>query len=123
MDALLDRLIHVNSRGLGVVTLVIAFSTFGCTGSEGDSNNGGTGGSGAVGGSGTGGTGGSGNTGGEEPPLPTPEPPPAVFDSGTGTMISPQYELDVSIGGPVGKGKADSAQYMLDYYIPMRTEQ
>jgi hypothetical protein len=75
----------------------------------------GAGGMGGMGGSGMGGTGGQ-----DLPPLPRPTG--VVLDSGGAILISPQYRMQVSIGGPVGKGTADSAHYLLDYYIPLSAE-
>jgi hypothetical protein len=91
--------------------------TSGTGGSGGNAGTGGAAGGGAAGTGGTGGTGGAGGMGGEEPP-PPPRPTGVVIDSGGGTIKSDQYQMDVSVGGPVGKGKADSPLHMLDYYIP-----
>lgn len=107
--------------------LAAALGVSGCasvtSGSGGSGGNAGTGGAAGGGAGGTGGTGGAGGaggaggTGGEEPP-PPPRPTGVVIDSGGGTIKSDQYQMDVSVGGPVGKGKADSPLHMLDYYIP-----
>ena len=117
--------IHVQRIAAASVLALVLVSS-GCT-----SSNSGAGGSGAVGGDGgtgggvgaggTSGVGGTGGTGGDEP-SPPPTPTGVVFDSGTTTVSSPQYEMDVSVVGPVGKGKADSPEFMLDYYIPTRPE-
>ncbi|MEM7137811.1 MAG: hypothetical protein AAF500_14600 [Myxococcota bacterium] len=112
-------------------TVVLAMSLASCsdtvpsTGGSGGSDA--TGGAGAAGTGGTGGTSGTGGTaetggvGGEEPP-PPPRPTGVVVGFGGARLKSVQYEMDVAVGGPVGKGRATSPQYMLDYYTPTSPE-
>ena len=108
------------------LALAALIATSGCPsvetstgGSGGRGPSGGTSGAGGM--AATGGTGGSAGSGGQEPP-PPPTPTGSAFDSGGGTIKSDSYEMDVSVGGPVGKGKADSAMYMLEYYVPTSPE-
>lgn len=104
------------SNLIAAVVLAAAVALSGCSSSSKNEGGGGTSGTG-----GTAGSGGTAGTGGEEPP-PPPESTGVVFDSGGATIRSDQYEMEVSVGGPIGKGKAHSAQYMLDYFIPTRPE-
>jgi len=109
------------SSWITVLSLAALLALSGCSSTE--TAAGGAGGEGAAGGTrgGVGGSSGTGGTGGEEPP-PPPRSTGVVLDSGGATLKSDQYEMDVSIGGPVGKGKAHSPEYMLDYYIPASPE-
>ena len=45
-----------------------------------------------------------------------------VFNSGAETIGSPEYQMDVTVGGPMGKGTASSQGFTLDYYIPTSVE-
>lgn len=107
------------SNLIAAVVLAAAVALSGCSSSSKNEGGGGTSGTGGT--AGSGGTAGTGGTGGEEPP-PPPESTGVVLDSGGATIRSDQYEMEVSVGGPIGKGKAHSAQYMLDYFIPTRPE-
>lgn len=104
----------------GVATLGFVFALTSCAQVQTDDDpiiNG----SGGTGGSGAGGTIGPG-PGGSGGVVPPPVPTGVAFDSGTTTVSSPGHEMQVSVGGPVGKGSASSPEFTLDYYTPTPSE-
>lgn len=95
----------------------------GCSSSEGAGGTDGTGGVGGfVGSGGFGGSSGFGGTGGAGGKTPPRMAFDIVFDSGSETIGSAEYQMDVVVGGPVGKGTARSEQFVLEYYIPTNAE-
>lgn len=113
------RLPSVVARVLpGVAALGLVLALAGCAQVQTSDDpvingSGGAGGAGGAAGPGSGGRGGT---------MPPPTPTGVSLGSGTTTVSSPDFQMEVSVGGPVGKGRASSPEFTLDYDVPSNSE-